>query len=92
MIEEKRMSRELPVVAVVDDFAFATESVTGPYGITAEIPDMHHVVEWQEFRTIPFQGYYRLILPPVVKELQAAIQSLYKVDQVLMFASPEMAL
>ena len=75
-----------------DDFAFATESVVGPYGVTAEIPDMDHVVEWQEFRAIPFQGYYRLILPPMVKALQAGIKEYYGSSCAVMFSSARIGL
>jgi cystathionine beta-lyase/cystathionine gamma-synthase len=53
---------------------------------------MQHVVEWQEQRAIPFQGYYRLILPPVVKKLQAGIKAYYRDPNVIMYSSAGIAL
>jgi hypothetical protein len=67
----------LPEVEDLDDFAFETEPVSGPYGITMEVADLQHVVAWQEQRTSPYHGYYRLILPPLVKTLQARLKARY---------------
>ena len=60
----RRLPIDLPEVEYHDPAAFPTESIFGPHGITAHIPSMAHILEWQEQRAIPYQGYYRLIQPP----------------------------
>ena len=92
MAEKQKSGIALDAHPVSTAGTFATESVTGPYGITAEVADMHHVLEWQEFRAAPFQGYYRLILPPPVKRLQARIKAHFNVSCAVMYSSGGMAL
>lgn len=82
----------LPEVEDLDDFAFETKPVSGPYGIAMEVADLQHVVAWQEQRTIPYHGYYRLILPPLVKTLQARLKAKYEAPDAIMYSSAMVAL
>ncbi|MFT5125137.1 MAG: cystathionine gamma-synthase [Kiritimatiellia bacterium] len=91
-MSQPRTCIRLPEVEDVDDFSFEAESVTGPYGVTMHVAAMQQVVDWQEKRTAPYHGYYRLILPPVVKTLQARIKARYNAPVAIMYRSAEIAL
>lgn len=88
----RRLPIDLPEVEYHDPAAFPTESIFGPHGITAHIPSMAHILEWQEQRAIPYQGYYRLIQPPFLKRLRARLQAHYRVDWAIPYCSLELAL
>ncbi|MFO1520526.1 MAG: PLP-dependent transferase [Kiritimatiellia bacterium] len=87
-----RLPVDLPEVEFHDPAAFPTESIFGPHGITAHIPSMARILDWQEQRAIPYQGYYRLIHPPFLKRLRARLQAHYAVDWAVPYCSPEIAL
>lgn len=88
----RRLPFDLPEVEYHDPAAFPTESIFGPHGITAHIPSMAHILDWQEQRAIPYQGYYRLIHPPFLKRLRARLQAHYRVDWAIPYCSLELAL
>ncbi len=88
----RRLPFALPEVEYHDPSAFPTESIFGPHGITAHIPSMARLLDWQEQRAIPYQGYYRLIHPPFLKRLRARLQAHYHVDWAIPYCSLELAL
>ena len=87
-----RLPFAVPEVEYHDPAAFPTESIFGPHGITAHIPSMAHILDWQEQRAVPYQGYYRLIHPPFLKRLRARLQAQYRVDWAIPYCSVELAL
>lgn len=68
-----------------------SESVQGPFGITAAVRTFEEVLDWQEHTRELTQGYYRLILPPRVRELKHRLEARYPGFTAVLFASGPLA-
>ena len=82
----------LPVIDLDPANRIETRSVSGLFGITAEVATFDEVLDWQEKRKALSQGYYRLIHPPRTQQLLAALQAHYTGWTPVLFASPQLAL
>ena len=74
-----RLPISLPRVETPVEGTFPSHSVVGPFGITAEVTPFAQVLAWQEQKALPFQGYYRLIHHPLLKNLLARLRAYYRV-------------
>lgn len=68
-----------------------TESVQGPFGITASVRNFDEVLDWQEKRRVLTQGYYRLIHPPRLQTLKARFEKRYSGYTAVFFTSGKLA-
>jgi cystathionine beta-lyase/cystathionine gamma-synthase len=87
-----RLAIPLPEVDAPTDGTFPTQSVLGPFGITAEVERFAEVLTWQEQRALPFQGYYRLVHHPRLKRLLARLRAYYGRPCSIPYAAPGAAL
>lgn len=86
-----RAPRELPVRRESNDGYFPLASVGGAFGVTAELVPYARIVDYQEKRAIPEQGYYRLCRHPIVRRLEARVRALIEVPVVQLVHSPGLA-
>lgn len=68
-----------------------TQSVVGPYGITASVRNFDEVLDWQEKRRGLTQGYYRLVHPPRIQKLKARLERKYPGYTAVFFTSGKLA-
>jgi len=66
-------------------------SVGGEFGVTAELVPYDRIVDYQEKRAIPTQGYYRLCRHPNVRCLEARVRAVIDVPVVQLVHSPGLA-
>ena len=82
------ISRVLPP----EDGLFPTQSVEGEFGITAVLAPFDRILDYQEKRGLPAQGYFRLVRHPYIRELEACLCSHTGLGHAVCFGSYEMAL
>lgn len=80
-----------PLATIVEG-TFPTTSLCGPYGITAEVEGFARVLDWQDQKALPFQGYYRLIHHPLLKNILARLRALYGLPCALPYTTAACAL
>jgi len=86
-----RTPDELPKLRESDEGYFPLTSVGGAFGVTAELVPYERIVDYQEKRATPAQGYYRLCRHPIVRRLEARVRSVQDVPVVQLVHSPAMA-
>lgn len=79
-------SRNIP-----EENYFDLNPVGGEYGVTAELIPYARIVDYQEKRGTPKQGYYRLVRHPKLRALEARIRGACDVPVVQLYHSPAIA-
>ncbi len=87
------LPRDLEFPEDQDPEAFHSTSVIGgEFGITAELPKLEDIIEWQEGRRKFTRGYYRLVEGPQLFRLQQGFSRHFSIRHAIAFSSLPSAL
>ena len=70
----------------------STSVIGGEFGITAELPKLEDIIEWQEGRRKFTRGYYRLVEGPQLFRLQQGFSKHFSIRHAIAFSSLPSAL
>ena len=65
----------------------STSVIGGEFGITAELPKLEAIIEWQEGRRKFTRGYYRLVEGPQLFRLQQGFSRHFSIHHAIAFSS-----
>ena len=87
------LRRDLEFPEEQDPLGLHSKSVIGgEFGITAELPKLEDIIEWQEGRRKFTRGYYRLVEGPQLYRLQQRFSRHFSIRHAIAFSSLPSAL
>ena len=86
-MNQTRFPFPLPQNPLADDLRRHADPVNGPFSVTATIPTLDEIIDWQEGRCFFDFGYYRFIDSPPLYRIQQGLQVHYQIRHCLLYTS-----
>ena len=86
-MNKTRFPFPLPQNPSTDDIRRHAEPVAGPFSVTATIPTLDEIIDWQEGHCLFNFGYYRFIDSPQLYRIQQGLQIHYQFRHCLLYTS-----